>query len=107
MSELVVCIERLVDEHFPGFVECSLLDAFGRTHRFIEKAPVVSMETLRSDSQYPRPGAIACRIVREWHSDDAGPLVLVDTERPWGVESTEGRTSFVVLASQVSAQRFP
>lgn len=107
MFEIVVSIERWVDDHPPGFVACALVDAFGKTHVFIEKAPVVSTENLLSDSRYPRPGTIACRIVREWHSDDAGPCVLVDTRRPWGVESTDGRTSFVVLASQVRVQSFP
>src|ERR1700722_2651927 len=50
---------NIVDEWQPGFVECSLRDAQGRTWKSIEKVPVVTTEALWSDSEYPRPGVFA------------------------------------------------
>ncbi len=104
MRELVVQIDRLVDEHQPGFVECSFLDALGRRHVFIEKVPVVTTEDLWVDSQYPLQGAIACQVQREWREADARALAQVSTKLPWGVESTSGESSFVVLATQLRSQ---
>lgn len=42
MSAISVQITRFVDDSFPGFVECTFVDALGETHVFIEKVPVVS-----------------------------------------------------------------
>lgn len=42
MASIAVEITQLVDEQFPGFVECRLVDATGVEHRFVEKGPVVS-----------------------------------------------------------------
>lgn len=41
-ARLAVTITRLVDDAFPGWVECLLLDAAGNQHWFTEKVPVVS-----------------------------------------------------------------
>jgi len=101
IATLAVRITRFVDDYPPGFVECSLLDAQGRLHLFVEKAPVVSTENLWSDSVYPRDGTIDCEVQAEWVDEAGRRLVRVDTERPWVVESTDGLTQFVVLASQV------
>ena len=38
MATVAVHILRVVDEQFPGFVECGLTDASGRLHLFVEKA---------------------------------------------------------------------
>lgn len=105
MTELVVQIERFVDEHQPGFVERSLVDALGKKHFFVEKVPIVTTEDLWSDSQYPRPGVIACQVQREWRADDGLLLAQVSTELPWHVESTSGESCFVVLAIQLRSQR--
>jgi hypothetical protein len=105
MTELVVQIDRFVDAHQPGFVECSLVDALGRKHLIVEKIPIVTTENIWTDSQYPKQGAIACQVEREWRAEDGRLLAQVSTELPWHVESTSGESSFVVLASQVRSQR--
>jgi hypothetical protein len=102
-AELAVEIVRFVDDHFPGFVECVLCDASGFTHRFVEKAPVITPESLDGASHYPRPGAFACVVDEAWTDSRGRSLVRVRTDEPWGIESTAGQACFVVLASQVSA----
>ena len=100
MPSVAIQIERFVDDHQPGFVECSLIDALGEVHLFVEKIPVVSTEDLWSDSVYPRPGNIACEVEYEWVDERGRQLAKISTERPWSVESTTGSRLFVVLASQ-------
>jgi hypothetical protein len=101
MPALRIQIVRFVDEHLPGFVECVLRDATDRQHMFVEKAPIVTSEDLLSTSSYPRPGVIECVVEEEWKEKDGRVLVRASTAQPWSVESTQGETSFVVLASQV------
>ena len=100
MQGVVIEISRLVDDHFPGFVECLLIDSAGEKHVFVEKAPVVSGE-LSSTSTLPAAGAIACVVESEWQDHEGRALVNINTEKPWGVESSAGQTRFVVLASQL------
>lgn len=57
MISLVVQIERVVDDQFPGWVGCLLTDADGVRHEFVEKGPVVSTGELMSGSLYPPPRA--------------------------------------------------
>jgi len=101
MPTVVIQIVRFVDEHQPGFVECSLVDAHGEQHLFIEKVPVVTTEDLWSSSTYPRPAAIACQVEREWTDEKGQALVQINTELPWHIESTTGVTRFTVLSTQV------
>jgi hypothetical protein len=102
MPEVVVEIVRYVsDEPQPGLVECVLVDALGNQHSFVEKSPVVSCENLLAVSIYPRSCIIACLIEEEWIDESARNLVRIDTSRPWGVESIDGATVFVVLSSQL------
>jgi len=103
MTSIAVRITRFVDEHEPGFVECTLVDATRKKHTFVEKAPVVNTENLWSTSVYPCQGAIACEVQERWYSPHGEEFVQVSTERPWSIESTEGLSSFVVAASQLTA----
>lgn len=105
MPSLAVQIVRLVDTHQPGFVECTFVDAEGRQHRFSEKMPVVTLDDLSERSQYPHPGVIACEVEASWLEPDGRALVRVTTERPWGVESVEGQTRFVVPLSSLGPER--
>jgi hypothetical protein len=100
MPFLTVEITRFVDESQPGFVECKLVDVNNEIHFFIEKAPVVSTEDLWSTSTYPRPGTIHCEVLNFWKEGNTS-LAKVSTKNPWGVESTNGQTEFVVVASQL------
>jgi hypothetical protein len=103
MAELALGITDLVDAHFPGWVECVLLDAEGKRHVFVEKVPVVTSEDLSSGSSCPRTCSIRCRIDAEWTDAAGRVLVRVDTETPWGIRSTEDACLFVVLKSQLMA----
>jgi hypothetical protein len=101
MVAVAVKISRFVDDHQPGFVECQLVDASGNTHSFIEKSPVVSNQDLLATSSYPCAGNIVCEIVSEYKDAQGRLLVQIDTDVPFGVESTSGQTKFVVLSSQL------
>jgi len=104
VTAVFIQIERFVDDHQPGVVECRLVDAFGQSHLFVEKVPIVTAADLRSDSSYPQAGEIACEIVSESVDAAGRKLAEVNTDRPWSVESTEGISTFVVLTSQVVKQ---
>jgi hypothetical protein len=98
---IAIEISRWVDDAQPGWVECRLVDAKGWVHLFVEKSPVLTTEHLGPDSSYPRPGSIACEVEAEL-SDAAGrSLVRVGTNQPWGVASSAGESTFIVLASQL------
>jgi hypothetical protein len=101
MAAVPVEIIRFVDEGFPGFVECLLTDADGQQHHIVEKVSVVTTEHLCADSAYPARGIVACEVGLEWTDSKGRSLARINTERPWGIESTEGATTFVVLSSQV------
>jgi len=101
MPLLNVTITRFIDQHQPGFVECVLVDVRGRKWIFNEKIPIVSSEILDADSEYPRPGFIGCSIIR-WQQNEGGrQSVVVNTEQPWHVESTDGNTVFEVFVEQI------
>lgn len=101
MVSLVVQIERLVDDDFPRFVGCSLIDADGARHDFVEKVPMVSASDLRAESHYPQSRCIDCTIEDEWIGESGKAIVRVSTEKPWSVASITGITEFIVLKDQV------
>jgi len=101
MLEIRVSIERYTDDWFPGFVECTLVDALGRLHLFEEKVPIVTAEPLNAKSLYPREGFIACVLISEERAADGREIVTVDTEEPWGIESKTGETRFQVFREQL------
>ena len=86
-----VRVVRYVDDSFPGFVECELVDVHGRHWAFVEKGPVVTTEYLTAEDSYPRPGVIACEVISR-----TGRSACIDAARPWAVESAEGETRFEV-----------
>ena len=59
-----VKICRYVDAHFPGWVECSMVDARGHPHVFVDKVPAVTEAFLDQDSVLPQPGSY--RLHRAW-----------------------------------------
>jgi hypothetical protein len=101
MLGIKVTIERFTDEHNPGWVACSFVDAAGLLHLFEEKVPVVSQEDLDAKSEYPRPGTIECEVVSARWAADGRELVLVDTEMPWGIESRAGNSRFEIYRNQL------
>ncbi len=107
MKELAVHIVRCVDgEHFPGWIECEFMDAESRRHTLVDKIPIFSMDPtldpLNHNTKYPQPGGVACEILDAWHDPEGRELVRITIERPWGVESTEKLSEFVVLAKQLT-----
>jgi hypothetical protein len=103
LAEVSVRITRYVDDHFPGFVECLLVDATGRQHLFVDKGPVFSLENLLPTTVYPRPGVIMCEVDADWRDPHDADLVRIDTEHPSGLESADGLTKFVVRRSELSS----
>jgi hypothetical protein len=101
MAERMIGIKVLVtryisDEPQPGIVECEFADARGRRWRFIEKSAVISSTPLDGETVYPQPGIIGCEIIGRSRDAVGRELILVDTERPWGVASVEGSMRFEV-----------
>ena len=106
MLAIKVSIARWVSDDFPGIVECNLIDRFGRNWRFVEKVPVVTEQSLGSDSQYPQPGAIACQVTSRGQDGTGRETAEVDTSIPWGIASVEGASHFEVFGDQVDAIRY-
>ena len=106
MPAVTIQIERFVDDSFPGFVACNLIDAYGNKHLFLEKAPIVSKELL-PDGRYPRPGCVACIVEHQWRDATGRQLARVNTAQPWGIESTSGQSLFDVLLTQILPDEAP
>jgi len=101
MRCVAVEIVKIVDDSFPRLLECNLLDADGGCHIFIEKEPVVTSEDIGFTRQCSAQGLIACEVESEWCDEDNRLLARINTERPWGVESTTGVNRFTVLATNL------
>ena len=95
-------IVRFVDDDQPGFVECRLIDAWGREWSFVDKVPVFSCEDLWADSNYPCSGSIACEIIQRKVDANGREVVTIDTEKPFDVEATEGGYRFDVFPQQLA-----
>lgn len=102
MPGVRVQITRYVDDWQPGWVECKLVDASGHEHLFVEKVPVVTAARLDADSSYPQPGVIACVVVGKQAGSDGREIIEIDTQTPWDIESTDGRSRFEVLSDQLN-----
>ena len=101
MLGVSVEISRYVDDSQPGWVECRLADALGDEHLFVEKVPVVTKAHLAAASSYPQAGVIACIVLARSEHNDGRQLVHIDTQTPWGIESTAGRDQFDAFAEQL------
>lgn len=99
-QNLAVQIVRLVQDGFPGWVECQFNDAAGRVHTVVDKVPVLTTEVLDADSQYPRPGEIQYEVLGRTRDIARGKVVHITTP---GIESTEGLSEFVAPALQLPA----
>jgi hypothetical protein len=95
-------IVRFLDPGQPGFVECSITDAWGDKHLFVEKVPVVTDEALGENSAYPLPSMVACDVIRRWRDSNHREIATIDTNKPWGIASNNGQTQFDVLVSALS-----
>lgn len=91
-----VVVSRYVDDAQPGWVECRLVDVHGAEWSFVEKAPVVTAESLDAESPYPRQGVLACEVVERRLETGGREVVVIDTGRPWQIAATSGQTRFEV-----------
>ena len=100
MISVNVEITRFIDDAQPGWVECKLVDAYGREHVFVEKVSVVSLEDLDAASTYPRSGSIGCEVVERKFIDGV-EIVTINSAMPWGIESVDGEEVFCVRSDQL------
>jgi hypothetical protein len=101
MFAIRVDIIEWIDDAQPGVVACRLIDASGREHTFIDKAPIFTSDELNQHSTYPQPGWIACELVSRRQDAEGRTLITVDTEQPWHVTSADDITRFEVLSTQI------
>lgn len=74
---------RWADDDFPGWIEVDLVDAEGRTHRIVEKVPVLTRANITAASTFPLELWIQAEFERM-----QGGAVLVRFAH--GVETTDG-----------------
>ncbi|MFC8039446.1 hypothetical protein ACFUOZ_08840 [Paenarthrobacter sp. NPDC057355] len=74
---------RWADDHFPGWIEVDVVDAEGRTHRIVEKVPVLAKADITAESTFPLELWIEAEFERM-----NGDSVLVRFAH--GVETTDG-----------------
>jgi hypothetical protein len=101
MLILSVTITKFIDDHYPGWVECKMVDAAGKEWIFNEKVTVVSADNLNERSVYPQPGFIACAQAEKSTNQRNENEITVSTLMPWGVETVDGNSLFTVRSSQV------
>ncbi|MGJ5093457.1 hypothetical protein ACQR18_15385 [Bradyrhizobium oligotrophicum] len=94
-------ITRWVSDDFPGFVECRFTDRFGTEWVMVDKSPIFTNLSLRSDSQFPQPALIACEVLAKRQDDAGREIIEITIKTPWGLETTDGTTSFQLYADQL------
>ena len=106
MPSLRVQIVRFVDEEpQPGIVESQFSDAQGELHSIIDKVPLFTSDVLWSDSEYPQPGSMECRVI-ERISDSSGNLARISIE-PYHFELTNESSEFVVREADLFDSNIP
>jgi hypothetical protein len=97
-----VTITRYIDpEPQPGIVEFELVDIHGHIWRFLDKTAIVSWDHIDAGSKYPRAGVVAVVILSRRVDTSGREIVLVDTSRPWGVDTVDDVSHFEVFADQL------
>jgi hypothetical protein len=99
----VQIVRFLSDSPQPGIVECQLVDAAGREWFFIDKVPTFTSIAVDGQSRYPQPGSIACAVIKKRRNSQGQKIITIDTDKPWGVESTTGETTFDVRPEQIDS----
>jgi hypothetical protein len=96
-----VQIVRFVDEEpQPGLVESQFRDAHGAVHSIIDKVPLFTGADLWSDSDYPQPGFIECRVLERMPGRD-GNFARISIE-PYCFELTNESAEFVMSEGDLS-----
>ena len=100
MLSLRVQIVRFVDESNPGFVEAQFRDAEGKLHSIIDKVPLFTTAQLWSDSDYPQPGSIECRVL-ERIVEASGNLARIHIGA-YHFETADENPEFVVREAELA-----
>jgi hypothetical protein len=95
-KKLKITIIAYVDDAFPGWIRCSFSDAYENIHYITEKVPVITIDDLTGDDEYPQPGYIRCEVVKT-----KGGIITVDISRPFSIEDEDGKIIFDVFANQL------
>ena len=98
---IIVEITKFIENSFPGWVECELIDAMSKKHIFHEKIPIVYEEYLDENSIYPQKGLIMCEILRTFFDDNKRKIINVTTEKPLYIETLDGINEFDILENQI------
>lgn len=101
MLAIKIEITKFIDHHQPGFVEARLFDVWSREYIFQEKLPIFTSDDLDNESDYPKPGVIACIKVKEFYDNTNCKIIVIDTNEIWGVQSLDERREFEVLENQL------
>src|SRR6516165_8462232 len=101
MTKVSIRIVRCLDPTPPSLVACELVDASGDRHTLVDKWLMFTTARLDGHSLYPQPGVVPCEVISRWQDDEGRQFARIDTAKPWGVESDEGVTEFVVLCEQL------
>lgn len=102
MKAIKIKITSFISDHQPGFVEGRFNDAWNKEHIVQDKVPVIAIEDLDANSEYPQDGVIGCEIIKHWTDKDKRIIFTVTTERPWDIDTIEGLHEFDVLESQLT-----
>jgi hypothetical protein len=96
MECLIIDIIEYTQNNFPGYVHCKLIDAFGRTHFFEEKIPIVSVENINRKTILPKRGIICGEIINK---EDG--IICFSTLKPDDIKSIDGENIFYVNKEQI------
>lgn len=83
-------IEAFDLDWYPGWCKAVLKDCNGIEHILMDKLPVIGVEE-EELFNLPMEKYIAVKIL-----NDLGNTVEIDTSVPWGLETKEGKSRFVV-----------
>lgn len=100
MPDLRVQIVRFIDEQpQPGIVESQFRDAQGKVHSIVDKVPLFTSADLLSDSNYPQPGFIECRVL-ERIPNATGNLARIEVGA-YHFEATDESGEFLVCETDL------
>jgi hypothetical protein len=101
MLSLKISIVRFVSNDQANWVEGKFHDAWNYEFTVHEKVPIITTEDLDAISIYPRPGYIACTLIKQSTDQEGRIIMTINTEKPYGVETIDGISQFDVLPEQL------
>ena len=101
MPEVHVQIIEFLSSDQPGFVAATLTDVDGVVHTFHDKVPVFTNALIDAETRLPLPGLLDCTVLESLERDGR-EIIRIDTENPFGVESTTGNYRFLIAAESLT-----